>query len=110
MAESSLQVRALCFCYSPRLLLFPSPLNQKLGWSRSCLCGIRRLTFCLSLQDRLRDHAKAFDGLLSLIPAKMYYGEDTSVRLPLNTLFRVGAFSPHTIRRCDLKEGKKETP
>lgn len=32
------------------------------------------------IQDRLRDHAKAFDGLLSLIPAKMYYGEDTSVR------------------------------
>ncbi|KAL6870276.1 SURF6 domain-containing protein [Trichoderma novae-zelandiae] len=31
-----------------------------------------------SLQERLRDHAKAFDGLLSLIPAKMYYGEDTS--------------------------------
>ncbi|TWU78132.1 hypothetical protein ED733_007390 [Metarhizium rileyi] len=31
-----------------------------------------------SLQDRLRDHAKAFDGLLSLIPAKMYYGEDTT--------------------------------
>ncbi|KAM0261311.1 hypothetical protein ACHAQJ_002342 [Trichoderma viride] len=29
-------------------------------------------------KDRLRDHAKAFDGLLSLIPAKMYYGEDTS--------------------------------
>ncbi|OBT54799.1 hypothetical protein VE04_04125 [Pseudogymnoascus sp. 24MN13] len=31
-----------------------------------------------SLQDRLRDHAKAFDGLLSLIPAKYYYGEDNS--------------------------------
>ncbi|KAM0742671.1 hypothetical protein ACQRIT_002848 [Beauveria bassiana] len=31
-----------------------------------------------SLQDRLRDHAKAFDGLLSLIPAKQYYGEDNS--------------------------------
>ncbi|KAL2171446.1 hypothetical protein VTG60DRAFT_2853 [Thermothelomyces hinnuleus] len=31
-----------------------------------------------ALQERLRDHAKAFDGLLSLIPAKMYYGEDTS--------------------------------
>ncbi|KOS18077.1 Ribosomal RNA-processing protein 14 [Escovopsis weberi] len=31
-----------------------------------------------SLQDRLRDHAKAFNGLLSLIPAKMYYGEDRS--------------------------------
>ncbi|KAK3385078.1 hypothetical protein B0H63DRAFT_494263 [Podospora didyma] len=28
--------------------------------------------------DRLREHAMAFDGLLSLIPAKMYYGEDTS--------------------------------
>ncbi|KAM7221909.1 hypothetical protein V8F06_002660 [Rhypophila decipiens] len=37
-------------------------------------------TFLLltNLQDRLREHAKAFDGLLSLIPAKMYYGEDTS--------------------------------
>lgn len=31
-----------------------------------------------SLQDRLRQHAEAFDGLLSLIPAKIYYGEDTS--------------------------------
>ncbi|KAH9239313.1 hypothetical protein K456DRAFT_1747093 [Colletotrichum gloeosporioides 23] len=31
-----------------------------------------------SLQDRLREHSKAFDGLLSLIPAKMYYGEDNS--------------------------------
>lgn len=31
-----------------------------------------------SLQDRLREHAEAFDGLLSLIPAKYYYGEDNS--------------------------------
>ncbi|KAH8593750.1 surfeit locus protein 6-domain-containing protein [Bisporella sp. PMI_857] len=32
-----------------------------------------------SLQERLRDHAEAFDGLLSLIPAKHYYAqEDTS--------------------------------
>lgn len=30
-------------------------------------------------QDRLREHAEAFDGLLSLIPAKYYYAEDTSV-------------------------------
>lgn len=36
-------------------------------------------------QDRLREHAKAFDGLLSLIPAKMYYGEDHSVRASLTT-------------------------
>ncbi|KXJ90165.1 surfeit locus protein 6-domain-containing protein [Microdochium bolleyi] len=31
-----------------------------------------------SLQERLQQHAKAFDGLLSLIPAKMYYGEDSA--------------------------------
>ncbi|KAL8735562.1 MAG: hypothetical protein Q9166_000730 [cf. Caloplaca sp. 2 TL-2023] len=30
------------------------------------------------MKDRLRSHAKAFDGLLSLIPAKLYYGEDTT--------------------------------
>ncbi|KAK2823880.1 hypothetical protein FQN49_007528, partial [Arthroderma sp. PD_2] len=28
--------------------------------------------------DRLRGHASAFDGLLSLIPAKYYYGDDNS--------------------------------
>lgn len=32
-----------------------------------------------AIQDRLRDHAEAFDSLLSLIPAKLYYGEDTNV-------------------------------
>ncbi|KAI0996490.1 hypothetical protein K3495_g11692 [Podosphaera aphanis] len=31
-----------------------------------------------SLKDRLIEHAKSFDGLLSLIPAKFYYGEDNS--------------------------------
>ncbi|KAH6615700.1 surfeit locus protein 6-domain-containing protein [Chaetomium sp. MPI-SDFR-AT-0129] len=31
-----------------------------------------------ALQERLRGYAQSFDGLLSLIPAKMYYGEDTS--------------------------------
>jgi hypothetical protein len=41
---------------------------------------VRRLIPVFLYQERLRDHAKAFDGLLSLIPAKMYYGEDTSVR------------------------------
>ncbi|KZZ96938.1 Surfeit locus 6 [Ascosphaera apis ARSEF 7405] len=30
------------------------------------------------LEERLRSHADAFDGLLSLIPAKYYYGEDNS--------------------------------
>ncbi|KAI9375430.1 surfeit locus protein 6-domain-containing protein [Aspergillus egyptiacus] len=28
------------------------------------------------IEERLRSHAQAFDGLLSLIPAKYYYGED----------------------------------
>ncbi|KKY15525.1 putative 60s ribosome biogenesis protein [Phaeomoniella chlamydospora] len=30
------------------------------------------------LEERLKSHARAFDGLLSLIPAKLYYGEDNS--------------------------------
>ncbi|KAH1437603.1 hypothetical protein KXX32_002171 [Aspergillus fumigatus] len=30
------------------------------------------------IEERLRSHAQAFDGLLSLIPAKYYYGEDGS--------------------------------
>ncbi|KAI9785856.1 MAG: hypothetical protein M1816_008183 [Peltula sp. TS41687] len=30
-----------------------------------------------SLEERLKSHAKAFDSLLSLIPAKYYYGQDT---------------------------------
>lgn len=37
-----------------------------------------------ALKERLRSHAQAFDGLLSLIPAKYYYGEeDTSVCSPV---------------------------
>ncbi|PVH88036.1 SURF6-domain-containing protein [Cadophora sp. DSE1049] len=31
-----------------------------------------------SIQDRLRAHAESFDGLLSLIPADIYYGKDNS--------------------------------
>ncbi|KAI9654469.1 MAG: surfeit locus protein [Trizodia sp. TS-e1964] len=31
-----------------------------------------------SLEARLKSHAKAFDGLLSLLPAKIYYGQDNS--------------------------------
>ncbi|CAG7966625.1 unnamed protein product [Penicillium nalgiovense] len=29
-----------------------------------------------AIKERLRSHAQAFDGLLSLIPAKYYYGEE----------------------------------
>lgn len=31
-----------------------------------------------TLEERLKEHSNAFDGLLSLIPAKYYYDEDTS--------------------------------
>ncbi|KGO71686.1 Surfeit locus 6 [Penicillium italicum] len=38
-----------------------------------------RETIMDDIEERLRSHAQAFDGLLSLIPAKYYYGEeDTS--------------------------------
>jgi hypothetical protein len=57
MTESSLQV------FSSPPFVFIHELNKQ--W----------------LQDRLREHAEAFDGLLSLIPAKYYYGEDNSVWL-----------------------------
>ena len=40
------------------------------------------------LKDRLREHAEAFDGLLSLIPAKYYYGEDNSVCARVLTVLR----------------------
>ncbi|KAL9124679.1 MAG: hypothetical protein Q9217_006010 [Psora testacea] len=33
-----------------------------------------------SLEERLKSHARAFEGLMSIIPAKYYYGEDTSIR------------------------------
>lgn len=30
-------------------------------------------------QARLKSHARAFEGLMSLIPAKEYYGKDASI-------------------------------
>lgn len=35
------------------------------------------------VKERLQRHARSFDGLLSLIPAKLYYGEDVSVCIPI---------------------------
>ncbi|KAF1916099.1 hypothetical protein BDU57DRAFT_515990, partial [Ampelomyces quisqualis] len=32
-----------------------------------------------TLEERLKSHAKAFEGLMSLIPAKDYYGKDESI-------------------------------
>lgn len=49
--------------------------------SRFVIQRFQLLHLANSIQDRLRSHAQAFDGLLSLIPAKYYYGDDnTSVR------------------------------
>ena len=45
-----------------------------------CRSGLANGTlYSLNLQERLKSHAESFNGLLSLIPAKYYYGEDTSV-------------------------------
>ncbi|KAK3899581.1 hypothetical protein C8A05DRAFT_17998, partial [Staphylotrichum tortipilum] len=71
------------FLCSP-LLLSSSTCIFKLWVGEHCLLcrspspKARRLIHVRTSQERLRNHAKAFDGLLSLIPAKMYYGEDTS--------------------------------
>jgi len=35
----------------------------------------------ISMQARLEGHSKAFEGLMSLIPAKYYYGEDNDVSM-----------------------------
>ncbi|KAF3359413.1 hypothetical protein VdG1_05166 [Verticillium dahliae VDG1] len=70
-----------------------------------------------SLQDRLRDHAKAFDGLLSLIPAKMYYGEDTSPQDQWNRkkqtkaeakAARMGKLDPDSDRNRNAKDVMEE--
>ena len=46
---------------------------------KSPLSAVHRHAFTDPLQERLKNHARSFDSLLSLIPAKLYYGEDVSV-------------------------------
>ncbi|KAK8066476.1 surfeit locus protein 6 [Apiospora hydei] len=58
-----------------------------------------------SLQERLRDHAKAFDGLLSLIPAKMYYGEESGTLLP----FSIIQLLMRAVSSQDQGQKKKQT-
>ena len=41
-----------------------------------------------ALQARLRSHSKAFEGLMSLIPANLYYEKDTSVSCIPRLLFQ----------------------
>ncbi|KAK3942055.1 hypothetical protein QBC46DRAFT_457857 [Diplogelasinospora grovesii] len=57
-----------------RLVLYRRHRHSSIWY---CVIAIL-LSYTFRSNDRLRDHAKAFDGLLSLIPAKMYYGTDTS--------------------------------
>jgi hypothetical protein len=50
------------------------------NWRYERLSAAYRIKLVLtSTKERLRSHAKAFEGLLSLTPAKLYYGEDVSV-------------------------------
>lgn len=59
-----------------------SPACSTVAWMTSRYAKVRS-AICYSadaIQERLRSHAQAFDGLLSLIPAKYYYGDDNSVR------------------------------
>ncbi|RHZ55897.1 hypothetical protein CDV55_102166 [Aspergillus turcosus] len=46
--------------------------------TRWIVCGLVIEVKMDDIEERLRSHAQAFDGLLSLIPAKYYYGEDGS--------------------------------
>ena len=45
-------------------------------------------SYLRGVKARLKEHSKAFEGLMSLIPADLYYGKDHSVCslyiLPLN--------------------------
>ena len=54
-------------------------------WCRNGTTGLCDWPFFF--KERLRSHSQAFDGLLSLIPAKYYYGEDNSVCLYFIYLF-----------------------
>lgn len=58
------------------------------------------------LQERLRSHADAFNSLLSLIPAKLYYGEDVSVSILTN----LKGFEDLLTLIQDQWQRKKQTP
>ncbi|KAJ5238303.1 hypothetical protein N7468_002922 [Penicillium chermesinum] len=61
------------------------------------------------IEERLRGHAEAFSGLMSLIPAKLYYGEDNTTRLILNHLSnRSYATQDQWQRKKQTKEQARE--
>lgn len=68
---------------------------------RSALADLHLLN---SLQERLKNHARSFDSLLSLIPAKLYYGEDVSVCIPFSispTSLLTSAVGPVAAQKAD---------
>jgi hypothetical protein len=54
------------------------------------------LTLC---QARLKSHARAFEGLMSLIPAEVYYGKDASITSVCALSFCIET-SPTQLSRC----------
>lgn len=72
--------------------------------------AIRSPGHCLTLfQERLLGHAEAFDGLLSLIPAKIYYGADNSVRHDNQSLLKISkrsCFTSGSMEEEEADEGR----
>merc|ERR1711939_176119 len=54
------------------------------------------------LEERLQKHARNFDGLLSLIPAKLYYGEDVSDQWKKSRLSGLDADKQERIASQDM--------
>ncbi|KAJ5185112.1 Surfeit locus 6 [Penicillium cf. griseofulvum] len=80
-------------CVAKAIRSYDGPGNILIAWRHKNMGGIEEELGALDpieypnerekimddIEERLRSHAQAFDGLLSLIPAKYYYGEeDTS--------------------------------
>ncbi|KAL1899630.1 hypothetical protein Cpir12675_001403 [Ceratocystis pirilliformis] len=59
-----------------------------------------------SLEDRIRDHAAAFNGLLSLIPSKLYYGADATANTTPTT--DDGGIDPHNNKKKKKTKAEKK--
>ncbi|KAL5612062.1 hypothetical protein BROUX41_000381 [Berkeleyomyces rouxiae] len=59
-----------------------------------------------SLEDRIRDHAAAFNGLLSLIPSKLYYGADATADAATTT--DESALDPHNNKKKKKTKAEKK--
>ncbi|KAL2890810.1 hypothetical protein HOO65_010168 [Ceratocystis lukuohia] len=59
-----------------------------------------------SLEDRIRDHAAAFNGLLSLIPSKLYYGADATANTTAAT--DDAGIDPHNNKKKKKTKAEKK--